>query len=50
MNNKINFALEISLSEPSEQVYAVVEEAIGVIKASGVKGKVCPSETERVKH
>lgn len=34
MRNKINLALQIIPSVPSEQVYAVVDEAIAVIKAS----------------
>ncbi|MCW3465423.1 thiamine-binding protein [Chitinophaga nivalis] len=45
MNNKINLALQILPSVPSEEVYAVVDEAIAVIKASGVKYRVCPFET-----
>ena len=45
MNNKINLALQILPSVPSEQVYAVVDEAIAVIKNSGVKYRVCPFET-----
>ncbi|NLU95833.1 MTH1187 family thiamine-binding protein [Chitinophaga sp. Ak27] len=45
MNNKINLALQIIPSVPSEQVYAVVDEAIAVIKDSGVKYRVCPFET-----
>lgn len=45
MGNKINLALQILPSVPSEQVYAVVDEAIAVIQASGVKYRVCPFET-----
>ncbi|MEC5144395.1 thiamine-binding protein [Chitinophaga sp. 212800010-3] len=45
MSNKINLALQILPSVPSEQVYAVVDEAIAVIQASGVKYRVCPFET-----
>ncbi|MGN7824453.1 thiamine-binding protein [Chitinophaga varians] len=45
MNNKINLALQILPSVPSEQVYAVVDEAIAVIHNSGVKYRVCPFET-----
>ncbi|WP_143306715.1 thiamine-binding protein [Chitinophaga vietnamensis] len=45
MDKKINLALQILPSVPSEQVYAVVDEAIAVIKASGVKYRVCPFET-----
>ena len=45
MSKKINLALQILPSVPSEQVYAVVDEAIAVIKASGVKYRVCPFET-----
>ncbi|MBC9915461.1 thiamine-binding protein [Chitinophaga sp. G-6-1-13] len=45
MNNKINLALQILPSVPSEQVYAVVDEAIAVIRDSGVKYRVCPFET-----
>jgi uncharacterized protein (TIGR00106 family) len=45
MNHQINLALQILPSVPSEQVYAVVDEAIAVIKNSGVKYRVCPFET-----
>nr|WP_295865993.1 thiamine-binding protein [uncultured Chitinophaga sp.] len=45
MNNKINLALQILPSVPSEEVYAVVDEAIAVIRDSGVKYRVCPFET-----
>ncbi|MEI3801186.1 MULTISPECIES: thiamine-binding protein [unclassified Chitinophaga] len=45
MSHKINLALQIIPSVPSEQVYAVVDEAIAVIKDSGVKYRVCPFET-----
>lgn len=45
MSKTINLALQIIPSVPSEQVYAVVDEAIAVIKASGVKYRVCPFET-----
>ncbi|NSL86682.1 thiamine-binding protein [Chitinophaga solisilvae] len=45
MNKKINLALQILPSVPSDEVYAVVDEAIAVIKNSGVKYRVCPFET-----
>ncbi|HEY8954971.1 thiamine-binding protein [Chitinophaga sp.] len=45
MSNKINLALQIIPSVPSEQVYPVVDEAIAVIRDSGVKYRVCPFET-----
>lgn len=45
MEHKINLALQILPSVPSEQVYAVVDEAIAVIQASGLKYRVCPFET-----
>jgi uncharacterized protein YqgV (UPF0045/DUF77 family) len=45
MDHKINLALQILPSVPSDKVYAVVDEAIAVIQASGLKYKVCPFET-----
>lgn len=45
MKHKINLALQILPSVPSEQVYSVVDEAIAVIHASGLKYRVCPFET-----
>lgn len=45
MSNKINLALQIIPSVPSEQVYPIVDEAIAVIRDSGVKYRVCPFET-----
>lgn len=45
MNHKINLALQIIPQVASERVYAVVDEAIAVIQASGVKYRVCPFET-----
>ncbi|MBC9928777.1 thiamine-binding protein [Chitinophaga qingshengii] len=45
MSHKINLALQILPSVPSEEVYAVVDEAIAVIRDSGVKYRVCPFET-----
>lgn len=45
MEHKINLALQIIPQVASEQVYAVVDEAIAVIKASGVPYRVCPFET-----
>lgn len=44
-NHTINLALQIVPQVASEQVYAVVDEAIAVIQASGVKYRVCPFET-----
>lgn len=43
--HNINLALQILPQVPSEQVYAVVDEAIAVIQQSGVKYRVCPFET-----
>ncbi|MGX5819046.1 thiamine-binding protein [Chitinophaga lutea] len=43
--HNINLALQILPQVPSEQVYAVVDEAIAVIRDSGVKYRVCPFET-----
>ncbi len=43
--HNINLALQILPQVPSEQVYAVVDEAIAVIQRSGVKYRVCPFET-----
>jgi len=45
MSHKINLALQIIPQVATEKVYAVVDEAIAVIKASGVKYRVCPFET-----
>jgi uncharacterized protein YqgV (UPF0045/DUF77 family) len=45
MEHIINLALQILPSVPSEQVYAVVDEAIAVIQASGLKYRVTPFET-----
>lgn len=45
MDHKINLALQIIPQVATEKVYAVVDEAIAVIKASGVKYRVCPFET-----
>lgn len=44
-SHNINLALQILPQVPSEQVYAVVDEAIAVIQQSGVKYRVCPFET-----
>lgn len=44
-NHTINLALQIVPQVASEQVYAVVDEAIAVIQASGIKYRVCPFET-----
>lgn len=43
--HNINLALQILPQVPSDQVYAVVDEAIAVIQQSGVKYRVCPFET-----
>ncbi len=43
--HNINLALQILPQVPSDQVYAVVDEAIAVIRQSGVKYRVCPFET-----
>lgn len=45
MQHKINLALQILPSVPNDQVYAVVDQAINVIQASGLPYKVCPFET-----
>lgn len=44
-NHTINLALQILPQVDSDKVYAVVDEAIAVIQASGVKYRVCPFET-----
>lgn len=44
--NTINLALQILPSSlPKDKAYAVVDEAIKVIAASGLKYMVCPFET-----
>ncbi|WP_346320634.1 thiamine-binding protein [Chitinophaga sp. YIM B06452] len=43
--HNINLALQILPQVPSDQVYAIVDEAIAVIQQSGVKYRVCPFET-----
>lgn len=45
MQHKINLALQIIPQVASEKVYAVVDEAIAIIQASGVPYRVCPFET-----
>ena len=45
MSNIINLALQILPTVQSDRVYAVVDEAIAVIQASGLKYRVCPFET-----
>jgi len=45
MQHKINLALQIIPQVASERVYAVVDEAIAIIQASGVPYRVCPFET-----
>lgn len=44
-DHQINLALQILPQVQSEKVYAVVDEAIAVIRDSGVKYRVCPFET-----
>jgi len=45
MQHKINLALQIIPQVARERVYAVVDEAIAIIQASGVPYRVCPFET-----
>lgn len=45
MNNKINLAIQVLPRSHSKDSYALVDDAIEIIKKSGIKHKVCPFET-----
>ncbi len=45
MDHKINLALQIIPKSNTEDLYTLVDEAIQVIKDSGLKYEVCPFET-----
>ena len=44
-NNQINIALQVLPKSKIREVYDIVDDAIAVIAASGLKYKVCPFET-----
>jgi len=45
MKNKINVALQILPRSSTKDTYSIVDEAIEMIKQSGIKYQVCPFET-----
>ncbi len=45
MNHLVNISLQILPTSPSIHPYKIVDKAIAVIEASGLKYKVCPFET-----
>jgi uncharacterized protein (TIGR00106 family) len=45
MNHIINAALQILPRSKDQDIYSLVDKAIGVIQNSGLKYKVCPFET-----
>ncbi len=45
MKNKINIALQVLPRAEGKDSYKLVDKAIELIQASGVKYKVCPFET-----
>lgn len=45
MKNQINLAIQVLPRSTSKHPYAIVDEAIEIIKNSGVKFVVCPFET-----
>ncbi|MGC9331722.1 MAG: thiamine-binding protein [Bacteroidales bacterium] len=44
-NNTINMAIQVLPTSSKKHPYAIVDEAIAVIKEAGVPYKVCPFET-----
>jgi uncharacterized protein (TIGR00106 family) len=45
MKNKVNVALQILPRSTTKETYSIVDEAIEIIKKSGIKYQVCPFET-----
>lgn len=45
MKNQINLAIQVIPSSNDRKVYDLVDEAIAVIQASGLRYQVCPFET-----
>ncbi len=45
MMHKVNVALQVLPRAKDKDTYALVDEAIGMIAASGLKYQVCPFET-----
>ena len=45
MNKQVNIGLQILPNSRSQHPYDIVDKAIEVIKASGLKYEVCPFET-----
>lgn len=45
MNNKVNVALQVLPRAKDKDTYQLVDKAIEMIQASGLRYKVCPFET-----
>ncbi len=45
MNNKVNVALQVLPRSKEKDTYGLVDKAIELIQASGLRYKVCPFET-----
>lgn len=45
MNNIVNVAIQVLPTSKDKKTYDLVDEAIAIIKDSGLKYKVCPFET-----
>jgi uncharacterized protein (TIGR00106 family) len=45
MENKINLAVQVIPQSDRQDIYYLVDQAIGVIQQSGLKYEVCPFET-----
>ncbi len=45
MEHNINLAVQILPKSNTTDAYSIIDKAIGVIKRSGLKNKVCPFET-----
>ncbi len=45
MNNYVNIAVQVLPKSKTKKAYDLVDEAINVIKKSGLKYRVCPFET-----
>ncbi len=45
MNKKINVALQVLPKSSKKDTYSLVDDAIEIIKKSGIKYRVCPFET-----
>lgn len=45
MDNKINLAIQVLPRSHAKDSYDIVDDAIEIIKKSGIKHKICPFET-----